>query len=408
MGKIIVDLQEINWHLAVSSDDFGHRSANSCLFFRRVAIAEHRKRDGEVFLFSPSGEGSILLIDVPERVERDLVHSIAAACTMETYELLDTREGPVLTSRLNMGGLTWSATGDQALSVRKMILSFVQSARKHKYELVSQLSSSHSTLKHCTVQVSNLNTKGTTDSLVFQHRNCLQDSPEDMLMISLNREDLLRLISCPGYVVTAVEEVIREHWQQGLQASREREACWELKLSGTPWWAEGEDTVKARYLVAHIISRLKALGWEVAATTDLSRKGNNKTAFVFRQAPPEVQPFSVLSFHESDKLRLMSSCDEKFVLADSLEKILSSAGLTQSTKPYWKAKQWKLKGSPFSGDSRSDADEMILTLTRILKQFHQQGWRLAASADVSAKHEDDVPLSRRSWFFLHDPKHVPV
>ena len=91
-----------------------------------------------MFIFSPSGEGSILLIDVPDRIERDLVHSIAAACTMETYELLDTRDGAVLTSRLNMGGLAWSATGDQAISVRKMILSFVQAARGHKYELVSK------------------------------------------------------------------------------------------------------------------------------------------------------------------------------------------------------------------------------------------------------------------------------
>ena len=140
MAKIITELQEINWHIAVNSDDFGHRSANSCMFFRKVAVSDQRKRDGEVFIFSPSGEGSILLIDVPERLERDLVHSIAAACTMETYELLDRREGPLLTSRLNMGGLTWSATGDQALSVRKMILSFVQSARKHKYELVSIVS----------------------------------------------------------------------------------------------------------------------------------------------------------------------------------------------------------------------------------------------------------------------------
>ena len=137
MAKIIADLQGIHWHIAVNSDDFGHRSANSCMFFRKVAVSDQRKRDGEVFIFSPSGEGSILLIDVPDRIERDLVHSIAAACTMETYELLDTRDGAVLTSRLNMGGLAWSATGDQAISVRKMILSFVQAARGHKYELVS-------------------------------------------------------------------------------------------------------------------------------------------------------------------------------------------------------------------------------------------------------------------------------
>ena len=137
MAKIVAELHEINWHLVVNSDDFGHRGANSCMFFHRVTAADQRKRDGEVFIFSPSGEGSILLIDVPESIERDLVHSIAAACTMETYELLETRPGSVLTSRLNMRELAWTATGDEAIAVRKMILSFVQSARKHKYELVS-------------------------------------------------------------------------------------------------------------------------------------------------------------------------------------------------------------------------------------------------------------------------------
>ena len=137
MAKIVANLQEINWHLVVNLDDFGHRGANSCMFFWRAALADQRKRHGEVFIFSPSGEGSILLIDVPESIERDLVHSIAAACTMETYELLDTRDGSLLTSRLNMGGLAWSATGDEAIAVRKMILKVIQTARQYKYELVS-------------------------------------------------------------------------------------------------------------------------------------------------------------------------------------------------------------------------------------------------------------------------------
>ena len=256
--------------------------------------------------------------------------------------------------------------------------------------------------------MTNLNVKGTTDSLLFQHKESLQASPEDMLMISLNRNDRLRLISCPTYVITAVEDVISQHW--GLQNCKEKEGCWEFKLYGTPWWADGEDSVKARYLIANLIMRLRALGWEVAVTLDVSRKLNDKTVFVFRQAPPETQPFAVLSFHESDKLRFMSSSENEFELTDGIDRILDAADITNAISFYWKAKQWQLRGVPFSGSNLKGADQrmMIHQLTRILKHFHQQGWRLAASADVSAKHEDDVPLSRRSWFFLHDPKHVPV
>ena len=75
------------------------------------------------------------------------------------------------------------------------------------------------------------------------------------MMISLNRNDRLRLISSPTYVMTAVEEVVSQHW--GLQNCKEKEGCWEFKLYGTPWWADGEDSVKARYLIAHIIIKLK-------------------------------------------------------------------------------------------------------------------------------------------------------
>ena len=128
---------------------------------------------------------------------------------------------------------------------------------------------------------------------------------QQMMMISLNRDDRMRLISCPSYVVTLVEEEIREHWEQGLQDSKEKDGFWEFKLSGYPWWADGEDTVKSRYivilhcnsliqshtiryLIANMITRLKTLGWEVAGTMDVSRRLNDKAVFIFHQCQPQV------------------------------------------------------------------------------------------------------------------------
>ena len=133
---------------------------------------------------------------------------------------------------------------------------------------------------------------------------------QQMMMISLNRDDRMRLISCPSYVVTLVEEEIREHWEEGLQDSKEKDGFWEFKLSGYPWWADGEETVKSRYivilrynsliqsynlryLIANMITRLKTLGWEVAGTMDVSRRLNDKAVFIFRQCQPQVANLTI-------------------------------------------------------------------------------------------------------------------
>lgn len=142
---------------------------------------------------------------------------------------------------------------------------------------------------------------------------------------------------------------------------------------------------------------------------DVSRKLNDKTVFIFRQCPPEQQPFAVLSFHESDKLRFLSNSENAFVITDFIDRLLDASDLTQAISYYWKAKQWKIKGAPFNGDITHGADLRLMVhhLSRILKHFHHHGWRLVASGDISAKyHSSDsnsYPLDTHSWFFLYDP-----
>ena len=141
LAKIIAELEKISWKISINTD-IGKQNTNSCIFFRKVVVLDQGKReklsrDGDIFIFSPSGMGSILLIDVPQNIERDLVDSIGATCSMENYKLLETIDGVILTSRLNLKGFSWCSTGDQAIAVRKMILKVIQTARQYKYELVS-------------------------------------------------------------------------------------------------------------------------------------------------------------------------------------------------------------------------------------------------------------------------------
>ena len=402
LASVIRRLASLSWH-TVTASDLGKERTHSCLFFRKIVVADQAKqsklaRDGEIFTWAPSGRSSLLMIDVPPAVEAELVAGVAAACAVTNHRQLEAAASGT-TSKLSLGGVSWAAAGDSAIAVRRVIMEVIRAARRHKFELVT-----------------NLNLTGTADSLLFQHKASLQDAPEDMFLISLNRDDRLRLVAAPSYVVTATEEVVAQLW--GVQGCKERGAdCYEFKLYGRPWWADGEDAVKARHLVASVLARYKALGWEVAAAADLSRRQNDKTVFVLRQCPPEQQDWAVLSCHESDKLRLLSSCDT-FQLEDGVARILEASQLTQAITYYWKAKQWKLKGVPFSGNSTFGADQRLVIhlLTRILRHFHRLGWRLVASADVCAKYQSrhnstnnlNYPLDTHSWFFLHDPDSVIV
>ena len=399
LAKIISELENISWQISVNTD-IGQQMTNSCIFFRKVVVTDQTEkdflsRDGDIFTFSPSSYGNLLLIDVPQHIEKDLLDSIKAVCRVSDYKQLETVDGVTVTSKLGLAGFSWRAWGEDSINVRKMILNFVVAARKHKYELVT-----------------NLNTKGTTDSLLFRHKKSLQaDLKEEMMMISLNRDDRMRLIACPGSIITVVEEVITQHWEGGLQHSKEKTGFWEFKLAGYPWWASGEDTVKSRYLIANLIMKLKSVGWEVAVTLDVSRRLNDKAVFVFRwaQCPPQTQPYAVLSFHEKDKMRFLSSSHDGQAVEAGIDRILASANIIQDTKPYWKAKQWKIRGVPFSGAYCWGEDQrMILQLlTRVMKLLHQQGWRVVASADVSAKYfkskDREYPLDNHSWFLLYDP-----
>ena len=53
---------------------------------------------------------------------------------------------------------------------------------------------------------------------------------------------------------------------------------------------------------------------------------------------------------------------------------------------------------------------MVHQLSKILKHFHTRGWRLVASADISAKFKKHgtkyVANDVHSWFFLHEPESV--
>ena len=70
-----------------------------------------------------------------------------------------------------------------------------------------------------------------------------------------------------------------------------------------------------------------------------------------------------------------------------------------------------MKGNPFWGAAGDDQRIMFHLLTKILRQMNRSGWKLVASADVSAeyrikKNHAPAAVDTHSWFFLKDPEDV--
>ena len=265
LALVVEKLQDQSWSL-VTSTDVAKTNTNSCLFFRKIKM-ETPSSKGRIFTFAPSSSSNILLVDVPRNVETEIVQAVRDTHGIDSHKIIEDDGGALVTSKISLEGwFNWRATGDQAISLRKMLLEVIQVARKHKYDMISSL-----------------NTKGTTDSLMFQQNDSLSDfRQEDMFIMSLNRQDRLRFISAPDYIVTSAAEVVTSSWDKGIQENEAKEGFHELKLRGTPWWANGTDAIKSRFLIINMIAKFRALGWEVAATLDVSRRLNDKTMFVFR------------------------------------------------------------------------------------------------------------------------------
>ncbi|KAH7105937.1 hypothetical protein BKA62DRAFT_688425 [Auriculariales sp. MPI-PUGE-AT-0066] len=127
--------------------------------------------------------------------------------------------------------------------------------------------------------------------------------------MTLNKTDTLRLINCPPPTVSAIRDVILARWPKGLQKEKEYHGALEFQLRGLPWVDQGSNSVPARQLMLSILATFYQLGWTLVASTDITKKQEDKDSLFFRTGhslPPKAQFFAI-SFNEGDKLRLIEA-----------------------------------------------------------------------------------------------------
>ena len=79
--------------------------------------------------------------------------------------------------------------------------------------------------------------------------------------------------------------------------------CFELHCNGSPWAAEGDDSIHIRLGVAAMIQAARSKGWQCVCTWEGYRDGVDRTVFIFRSGVAESNPrHCVLAPMESNRL----------------------------------------------------------------------------------------------------------
>ncbi|KAK9708028.1 hypothetical protein K7432_009869 [Basidiobolus ranarum] len=118
------------------------------------------------------------------------------------------------------------------------------------------------------------------DSLFFEYTGVVC-SPV-IFSISFNQSDRLRVICAPPEIQDAIREAVRNCWT--IQNERCYNGSLEFKLLGNPWWANGQDAIRARVLLVNILAALRAMGYKMYASIDISaRDQGDLDSWFFRE-----------------------------------------------------------------------------------------------------------------------------
>jgi hypothetical protein len=155
---------------------------------------------------------------------------------------------------IKIGGNPWRGQMFEAVPSRRMMTAILRDLKSNGWVLVSS---------------TNVSAKvGSKDMLIFQFKPYLE--PVQMMAITLNESDKLRLIDYPPGMENALQNVIQRTWGDVVVGRIKEQGCYQFQMSGKPWKAWGSEAFKSRVLVMEILRELDFMGWHLYASIDMS------------------------------------------------------------------------------------------------------------------------------------------
>lgn len=369
--ELLQELYKLGWDLELSSDLARSRWQAAALFFRKTSVERPGAR---VVCVAPGKHDMLTLLNHDHRAKNKVVEAIQETWPTGIQEAQDCDVLGLMLHDIKMNGNPWY-TSEANVDDNRIIC-----------RIISKLSEINLKL------VAGINIKGGTDSLFFIQDSALSPilHKTEFCAISLCQHNRLRLVDCKE-MCNYVEQVItRNQYQIKDKSVREHHA--KLKLNGSPWHCSGYESVKSRQLISRISESMLKQGWALTDALDNSRREDDKSMLLYRRCPPTTARFCCISLTSSDHLRLIDfpSSDQEILSRTVTEHYLPGIEKVDNTESC--SLKFSLAGSPWSDPSGSGlgwalhARSMLLHL---LNTSHQLGYRLAVSADVSAKYQTD-------------------
>ncbi|KAF2183959.1 hypothetical protein K469DRAFT_710339 [Zopfia rhizophila CBS 207.26] len=161
---------------------------------------------------------------------------------------------------IKLYGNPWRGSGDQAVEARRLICKILGCLHEQGWVLSLATDISKKT--------------SDKDTLLFRHQ---VPSPAscDWLAIGFSKSDRIKFIDAPSTIPTFLTSRLAGRVQDSCQ--HHMRGVWEIKLAGSPWWAEGTETMRVRELLLTLLSVLEGEGWTVYASVDQKNGGEKYT-----------------------------------------------------------------------------------------------------------------------------------
>ncbi|GAA5997657.1 uncharacterized protein JCM10292_001004 [Rhodotorula paludigena] len=221
------------------------------------------------------------------------------------------------------------------------------------------------------------------------------DAPQ-YAALHLAQSDRIRLI---GFSLDC-NHVVQSSWPREIQKQgKYDQVSYEFKLRGNPWAGWGAEAVPARRLLCHILAALASVGWHLAVSVDLSKKGYDKDTLLFRTGPPIQRYFFSVTFNEADKVRIIDPPNEEVKQAFIQAVHSWPRGVQLEKEKEFGCYQLKLRGYPWLTSVGAEVNHSRLLACRILGALDACGFELEGSVDMSTGGGDNGSMDLDSWFF---------
>lgn len=284
-------------------------------------------------------------------------------------------------------------------------------------------------------------------------------------LIQLCSEDKIRLCGFDDNILNLVTQCLTSAGLkiQKIDADDYKHIAngYNIKIVGHPWWCTGEKAVRARYGLMQVFEMLRVNNWSILTSIDISRRLNDKSAFVFVKSlmpvsppaynpipvaggapPPEYGGFEFKNYGFTDSLFKsnippakpirsmvisMTDTDHLRFIGNFYEQELNN------WMPLLRNFPWSIKSERYVNDIpalRNNYDLCYLVdfhskpwaffphfhnnggwhsmsmMMNLFAAVERDGWRVICSGDVSAKfvrggeNQPDYSIDTHSWFLM--------